>query len=468
MSVPSHASWMKYTALGAFKARSSELKAIDVLLIDYEKAKSTYGKEWTANELRIALEKWKKALGANWKGDERNKSKIVEDLDVNLPAAKTNRIGTGSAMEGETARQLRHATLFFLANASTTAVPKDVAGFLNDGTDTSGDVQKFEKTGESGGWQFRNGSFYDKSNKQNSFLDDVIARLNEYVKDLAEHARAAGAFLNIDGIIGEAVAFIAAGLPDLLIQVLGALVSKISTVIAVVKGLAQAGKAAVAAWNTRNWETAILKGAPSEIMGSVREQIKNSGYDGVKAAIKAGVLAGLSAIPGVGDVVGAIANAIASVYAFVTKIFDHFRELRLLKVVFADARTQLSAKLYESAAPFNTWFKKTIATLPIVSSYCMTLPLTGSYYGFLTLVAADGTELSYKQLERNYGMFNDVKSWARKFIGDHGVRLHSDNSVVEHSIKAARGEKTTWDNLKGGVVDRVGRTAMGMIEASLS
>ena len=148
----------------------------------------------------------------------------------------------------------------------------------------------------------------------------MIARLNEYIKDLAGYAREAASFLNIDGIINEAVAFISAGLPDLLIQILGALLSKITTAIAVVKGLAQAGKAAVATWRTRNWDQAVLKGAPSEIMSAVREQIKNSGYDGVKAAIKAGVLAGLSAIPGAGDVVGAIANAIASVYAFVTKV----------------------------------------------------------------------------------------------------------------------------------------------------
>ena len=60
MSVPSYASWMKYTALGAFKPRSSELKAIDVLLLEHEKAKSDYGKTWNANELRIALEKWKR------------------------------------------------------------------------------------------------------------------------------------------------------------------------------------------------------------------------------------------------------------------------------------------------------------------------------------------------------------------------------------------------------------------------
>ena len=245
------------------------------------------------------------------------------------------------------------------------------------------------------------------------------------------------------------------------------MVAKISTVVAVVKGLAQAGQAAVAVWNSRNLDKAVLGGAPSEIISGVRDQIKNSGYDGVKSAIKAGVLAGLSAIPGAGDVVGAIANAIASVYGFVTKVFDHFKEIRLLNKVFADAKMQLGAKLYETPDAFNLWFKKAIASLPIISSYCMTAPLTGSYYGFLTLVSTDGTELAYKQLERNYAMFNDVKAWARKFVHDHGVKLYSKNAVVQHSISAARNNKGYWDNFKGGVVARSAKVAMGMVEKAM-
>ncbi len=234
------------------------------------------------------------------------------------------------------------------------------------------------------------------------------------------------------------------------------------------KGLAQAGKAAIGVWKSRNLDAAILKGSPNEIIKTVRDQIKNSGYDGVKSAIKAGVLAGLSAIPGAGDIVGAIASAISSVYCFVTKVFDHLKEVRHLKAVIIDAGAKLSNKLYETAGPFNLWFKKTIADLPIVSSYCMTLPLTGSYYGFLTLVSADGSELSYKQLEQNYTMFNDVKVWAKKFVEDHSVKLYSANTMVQHSISKARGEKTAWENMQGGGVDRVGKVAMGMIEKALS
>lgn len=468
MSIPGYRAWLSKTDAGAFAVRSSELRAVDEAILAYEKAGTPYGKEWTANELRIALEIWKKATGATWKASDRNKGKAVEQLDAALPASKKHRIGSGSAQEGHTATELRHATLFFLANCSTSAIPRDVAGFLNDGTDTSSDVQAAVKTGDATGWRFYNGQFYDKANKGSSFLDDLIAKLNEYVKDLARYAAEAAAFINVDGFIMEAADFIMKGLPDLLIQVLGAVLSRISKVVDVVKGLAQAGKAAVAVWNSRNLDKAILEGAPSAIITGVRDQIKNSGYDGVKSAIKAGVLAGLSAIPGAGDVVGTIASAVASIYGFVTKVFDQFKEIRLLKAVIGDATTQLAAKLYDTPVAFNTWFKKAIAGLPIVSSYCMTAPLTGSYYGFLTLVSADGTELAYKQLERNYAVFNDVKVWARKFVKEHGVKLYSANVVVQHSISAAGGDRHVWDNTKGGVVDRSAKVAMGMVEKALS
>lgn len=467
MSIPPYRAWLTQTNAGALSVRSAELRAIDDALLAYEKASTPYGKEWTSNEARIALEIWKKATGAKWKSSDRNKGSVIERLDEALPRAKANRIGSGSAQEGHTATELRHATLFFVSNCSTSPIPKNVAGFLNDGTDTSSDVQTAAKTGGATGWRFYNGSFYDKSNKGSSFLDDLIAKLIDYVKELAKYAAEAASFLNVDGMLMEAVDFIAAGLPDLLIQVLGGLLSKISTVVEVVKGLAAAGKAAAATWNSRNWDQAILKGAPSEIITGVRDQIKNSGYDGIKSALKAAVLAGISYIPAAGDVLAAIAGAVASVYAFVTKVFDHFKEIRLLKKIIGDAKTHLTAKLYDTPDDFNKWFKQSISNLPILSSYCMTAPLTGSYYGFLTLVSADGTELGYKQLERNYAMFNDVKAWAKKFVEEHSIKLYSENAVVQHSISAARDKKGLWDNMKGGVVARSGKVAMGMIEKSL-
>ncbi|HEY9230443.1 MAG TPA: hypothetical protein VIP11_27575 [Gemmatimonadaceae bacterium] len=466
MPIPDYQTWLKQTSLGTFSTRSSELKAVDEALAAYHRAATPYGKEWTANEARILFEIWKKKTGAEWKKHERNKNKMLEQLDRELPASKANRIGSGSVQEGKTATELRHATIYFLANCSTSAMPADLKGFLNDGTDTSADVQKGVNTSGAGDWRFDKSGFYDKANKRSHFLDDLSEKLIEYVKEMGKYLRDAASFMNIDGLIMDAVDFIRAGLPDLLIQVLGGLLSKIGAVVDVVKGIAQAGSAAIAIWKTRNWEGAILKGAPSEIISAVREQIKNSGYDGIKSAIKAGVLAGLSYIPAAGDVIAAIATAVANIYAFVTKVFDHFKEIRLLNALFGDAKTQLRGKLFDRPAAFNAWFKKAIASLPIVSSYCMTAPLTGSYYGFLTLVSTDGTELAYKQLERNYAMFNDVKIWAKKFVQDHSVKLYSSNVVVQHSISAAHDHKGAWDNMKGGFVTRAGKVAMGMIETA--
>src|SRR5262245_47392910 len=53
MPVPDYQTWMQKTSAGAFAVRSSELKAIDQGLLAYHRAHTPYGKEWTANELRI-------------------------------------------------------------------------------------------------------------------------------------------------------------------------------------------------------------------------------------------------------------------------------------------------------------------------------------------------------------------------------------------------------------------------------
>jgi hypothetical protein len=464
MIIPTHQAWLKQTNAGTFKPRSSELKAIDALIDAYHKANSPYGKEWNATELRIALDKWKKKKGADWQTDDRNKHGMIASLDAQLPAPK---ISSGSA-EGNTAKELRQAVLYFLANASTSPVPSNMMDFLQDGTDTSSDLQSAIQTGISGGGRMDKSAFYDKANKGGSFASDLVDKMIGYVKDLAGYFATAAKALGIADVAQQAAEFVIRGLPDLLVQVLGGLLSKVTTVVAVIKGLAQAGTAAVAIWRSRDCSKGILSGGPREIVDSVRQQIKEDGYKGVKDTLKAAVLAGLSAIPGAGDVVGAIASAIASVYAFVTKVFDHFREMGHLKKVIKEAKANLAGKLYDEAPNFQIWFKKTIAFLPIVSSYCMCLPLTGSYYGFLTLVSADGSQLSYKELERNYGMFSDVKKWAKKFVEEHSVKLFSANKVVQHSISSARGEKGVWDTMSGGAVDRSGKIAMGMIEKALS
>jgi hypothetical protein len=93
------------------------------------------------------------------------------------------------------------------------------------------------------------------------------------------------------------------------------------------------------------------------------------------------------------------------------------------------------------------------------------MPWTGSYYGFLTLVSTDGTEIMYEQLERNYAMFNDLKKWAKEFVKTHSVKIYSADPIVSHSLKVVRDERQQTENFKDGVVDRISKVALGVVEA---
>jgi hypothetical protein len=364
MSVLPYDDWMKQTNTGFTSVRSNEVRDIDTALLAYHRATTPYGREWQTNELRIALEKWKTKQGPNWKSSERNKNKSFERLDTALPALKRRGNGYHTELEGESAENLRQAVLFFLMKSSTSPIPTDIASFLNDGTDTSSDLHAFVGTGETGGWRAAQGKFYDKDNKQNGFLADLSEKLIDYIKSLAES-------VGVDEFSTAAANWIVQQLPELLLKVFAGTLSKVTTVNEIRKGLQSAGKAAIATWKTRHCAEGIMSGHPRIVVESVRQQIKNSGYDGVKSAVKVAFLAGLTFVPAAGEILSTIANAVASVWAFVTKVFDHFREMKKLKKIFLNAADLYSAEFYRRPKRFNRWFKDTI-------KICRSFPLTAS------------------------------------------------------------------------------------------
>ena len=449
--------WIRGTNTGLLAIRSKELVAVDKAFLAYTRATTPYGKEWEAREARIALEQWK-AKQPNWRASDRNRHRTVDRLDLLLP--RPTLMGNGYGGEGEVITSLRYGTLYFLANARTSALPTDLMGFLNDGTDTSSDLHTFIDTSSASGWRFQNGSYYDPENKKNGFLESVSEVLIEYINELA-------AFVHASSWVVPAAEWIVKQLPQLLMAVLAGLASKLTAVLEVASGLRTAARAAVGNWKARQVEAGVLSGQPRVVIQSIREQIKESGYDGLKSAFKAGALAALTMIPGAGTVVGAVASALASLWAFVTKVMDHFADYYVLNGIFVEARNKMWQGLHNRPLVFNRWFKNICKEMPLISSYCMAMPLTGSYYGFLTLIGTDGQEMSYRQLERNYAMFNDVKKWAKGFVRGHSIKLSSRVALVQRSIELARGEHQQWDNSKSGVKTRVKKLAIGVIETAV-
>ncbi len=455
-SIPRLDQWKKLTSLGPLKVRSRKLRRVDCRINAYHKAISDYGKDWEAREIRIALNQWKKSK-PDWNAEGgRNKNHAITQLE----SAVTARIGPPAARysDGEVARNLRYGVLHFLSHAKTDALPSHPAGLLNTLADAYSDFDDLRKTDVPTGWSFDKSSDQFLGGKEggSGFLSKLHDTLKDMLWGLVEAAGGAE-------LAKQAAQFVVNALPDVILKVLGGVLSQLGAVKDFVSGLSAAAKAAIKVWKTRNLEEGIISGHPRMVVNSVRDQIKAAGYDGVKEAVKAALVGGLG-IAGAG-VAGTIVSALMTLYSVVTGMFGHLKEVYKLNKVFTEAKRKLTAKLYEQAEGFNEWFKGVIKDLPIISSYCMTMPMTGSYYGFLTLVTTDGTELRYKELERNYALFNSIKAEAKGFIDDHGIKLSSSDPIVSLSLKAAR-ESGLADNAKASLIDRLKSTVVSVVESA--
>lgn len=68
MSIPTSQQWLSQTAIGVFRPRSTQMKAIDEALKRYEQAR-TPDNLW---KIRNALDDWKRSKGPNWAASDRN------------------------------------------------------------------------------------------------------------------------------------------------------------------------------------------------------------------------------------------------------------------------------------------------------------------------------------------------------------------------------------------------------------
>jgi hypothetical protein len=455
VSLITHAVWMKKTSASVFGVRSKELEAIDRRLLRFERATSAYGKEWEANEVRIALDNYAKK-NPKWKDSDRNKSGAFTDLDFSLrlmglaqPLAATE--------DSELAIHLRMGALFFLSKCKSDLVPADWGSFINDSVDASSDVHGLVVTGRKQGSVSATKDAVAQAfkgakgeNASDGFLKSLVDSIRTYLATIAGPVNEA---------LKSAITAIGNMLPELLKTILGAMLQNLGAAVDIIGNLAKAGRAAAATFSSRHLEEGVMSGHPRTVINAVREQIKDYGYDAVKDAVKTALITGINVA---NPIAGSVVAAIAAVYKFVTELYARIKDRVKLTGLIVDAKIQLRAGLHRKASNFNTWFLKAIADLPALSSYCLCMPMTGSYYGFLTLVSTDGSPMNYDRLERNYGEFNDVKVWARKFIQADKIKLQSDDKLVKHSLAVARGE--TGSELKGGLGTRLTKSLYIMVE----
>merc|ERR1712151_1408180 len=100
--------------------------------------------------------------------------------------------------------------------------------------------------------------------------------------------------------------------------------------------------------------------------------------------------------------------------------------------------------LFRDANKFQKWFKDVIDDMPIVASYVMGNPLTGSFTGFLSASSKGGPALTDWVLGDNLKRLDDVKEFARKFIQESETKIEAKdrkNKLIVMSLQIANGDK---------------------------
>lgn len=460
MTIPTLAEWKAATGLGVLSRRSNELLAIDDRIAAYHRAVSLYGRSWEAREIRIALDAWKakRPAGQQWWKDERNQKlnggvgpfEALDD-DRELPDSAAAR-----TQDAELGERLRWVTLQFFGKCTTEAVPTDAKELLTTYVDSAAATHDLVNVGAATRVEVKPRPVSIETPADN-FLEKINQGAVDLVKGIA--ARSGGS-----GYASTAASFVIARIPEIVGIVLGSVLKQLKAVAEIAKNIKTAVSAAIAAWQTRELEDGILSGHPRLIVQSVREQIKDKGKKAVKDAVKTALIAGIGIA---NPIAGTVVHAIASLFSFLSELYQRIEEQLHLRRFFEEARVQTAKALYKEPREFQDWFAEEIKDLPIISSVCMANPLLGGYCGFLTLVATDGTELSYRQLERNYAQFNDVKQAARDFVKDYKVKIYGVDKLTQHYLDLTRTGGVV-DDIKEGFMGRLKSLGFGMAKEAVS
>nr|WP_315392898.1 hypothetical protein [uncultured Duganella sp.] len=452
LRIASHKEWLSSTSATGW--RGKELGAIDKAVLSYQLAVTAYAQDWYSNDIRIAFDQWKKAEGAKWREHTRNKSgafdRLAAELAIRFPHPVVVR------QDAEVAATLRRNVVYWLSACTVAGMPATAGSILNDATDLGSDMHELVDSVRGAGSASVGNIVHGRQGPDTSdgFLKKLADVIVEYLKKLP------GALLDYGA---DAVGYISQQLPGLLKAALGGLLQNLSAAKEILGGLVQAGRAAVAVYSSR--DMAIAGGNPKLIVESVRDQIKDKGWEGIETAVKQTLI---TAVGVANPIAGSICGVLASIYEFVTGIYTRLKDRAKMAALIAFAKLEIKkpagTAIHTRPDAFQDWFVAALADLPILSAYCMSMPYTGSYFGFLTLVGTDGTEMSTQQLERSYGIFNDVKRWAREFVRQDHLKLRSEDLMIQHSLTVARNDGVAAE-CSATLKSRIKSTAIGVVEA---
>ena len=341
--------------------------------------------------------------------------------------------------EDSTANMMK-GTLYFLSNVKTTKpLPSTIAAILQDVPVAGAAVQEYVQSANSSDVaavrkEIDNGKLMDSDDPSvasapsttQRLLRAVIVGLKDLLARLVDHFKGEAADAAADWIFANA--------PQFLSQILETAYQHFGLASDIVSNIKKAAAAGHAFFKTRKLESGITSGQPLIVIEAVRDQIAVFGFEGLLTALEKALMAGITAAnPAIGSVVGSVRTA----FGFVIRVFLHFREVYTLTKIISEAKTLYADKLWEREAAFQQWYTNVISMVPIISCYCLAMPMTGSYFGFLSMTSGKGEMLSTAQLEKNQAQFEDVKVRAKQFVANHGVQLSSTDPMVAMSLEVA-------------------------------
>jgi hypothetical protein len=294
----------------------------------------------------------------------------------------------------------------------------------------------------------------DKALKKNKLFKRVVKAAKDLVKKFSKVSGTVAQFSK--RAMQEVSKWLAKHIPDIVLVFMRNVVKSLlplGDMISIGSDLISAVRLGYDAYKASNVAGAIKSGDFQTVFNTIRKQIKYDAIGKVANSVKTALTGALKLAPPVGQ----IASVIQSVMGFIVRVYYHFRHTYKMDQVLFMARklypkaTKEAGRgkgYFKDAAQFHKYFTGIVGDMPVIASYVLGNPLTGSYNGFLSAIQECGGCLSEAQLRSNAKVLDNVKGYARSYIQKHSVKLVSADKVTALALSIAQGKDVNLGNFK--------------------
>jgi hypothetical protein len=218
----------------------------------------------------------------------------------------------------------------------------------------------------------------------------------------------------------------------------------------IANNLKNAAKAGYTAYRSSDLSKLLRSGEAAQVVEGVILQIKKDAFTHVAQALEQT----FTSLVKMAAPVGQIYEAVKQAFTYIAKIYFHFRDIYKMERIIVEAtdlyKTAMKQKkqkkqggMFKDSILFQEWFQDVIDDMPIVASWVMACPLTGSFTGYLSATSKEGQDLTDNVLADNLKRLDEVKGYAIKYIQESETKIQpkNNNKLIAMSLKIAQGEK---------------------------